>query len=368
MLDGSCHASVFRPVGRGGPGVGQPRYDLYLGGQHPGPPPGGRCLDSMIYVAVIAGAILFVPLMLFMLVDDLTELPEGARYSRGENSLLWAGGLGAAVVAVVLFAHHGDGWWLIPVVCFVPALLGTKSVAIARRDREREEERRQLAEREKRLHERRKRVKQRQRRERERVERLGKDGLKKLVQMKEAVKRIGETEAAREGWLGDTRDVSFGADLQLAEDQLEQIVTLRTKAGKSKRLPHATEADKQMVKEAEAAAKRLETVVRERIRVIEGCARKAEEVDDTLREQRHRADAASQRDELRGQLAAMLAGVELTRGSQPSDSADAVVARVEAFHELKDSINPGAFPPDGAFDDAGSDSSWLSGMGRLWPW
>ncbi len=264
-------------------------------------------------------------------------------------------------MAGVLFSDHGDGWWLIPVACFVPALLGTKSVAIARRDREREEERRRLAERKR-------RVEQRQRRERERVERLGKDGLKKLVQIKGAVKRIGETEAAREGWLGDTRDISFSANLRLIEDQLEQIVTLRAKTGKSKRLPHATEADKQMIKEAEAAAKRLEAAVRERIRAIEGCARKAEEVDDILREQRHRADVASQRDELRGQLAAMLAGVELTSESQPSESADAVMARVEAFRELKDSINPGAVRPDGASDGADTDSSWLSGIGRLWPW
>ena len=322
----------------------------------------------MIYVAVIAGAILFVPLLVFIFVSDLKELPEGARYSQGQNSFLWAVGLVGAVAAVVLFANHGDGWWLIPVVCFVPALLGTKSVAIARRDREREEERRQLAERQKRVDERQERVKQRQRRERQRVERLGKDGLKKLVQMKGAVKRIGETEAAREGWLGDTRDISFSADLRLTEDQLAQIVTLRRKIGKSKQLPHATEADKQMIKEAEAAAKKLEIAVRERIRVIEGCARKAEDVDDTLREQRHRADVASQRDELRGQLAAMLAGVELTSESQPSDSADAVMARVAAFHELKDSINPGAFPLDGASGESDSGSSWLSGMGRLWPW
>lgn len=229
-------------------------------------------------------------------------------------------------------------------------------------------EHQQRVERQKMLAERQKRVEQRQRRERERVERLGKDGLKKLVQMKAAVKRIGETEAAREGWLGDTRDISFSADLRLTEDQLEQIVTLRAKTSKARQLPHATEADKQMIKVAETAAKRLETAVRERIRVIEGCARKAEEVDDTLREQRHRADVASQRDELRGQLATMLAGVELTSESQPSDSADAVIARVAAFHELKDSINPGAAPPHGASGDADSDSSWLSGIGRFLPW
>lgn len=316
----------------------------------------------MIYVAVIAGVILFVPFLLFMLVGDLAELPEGARYSQNQTLFLLVAGVVAVGAAGVLFFDHGDGWWLIPVACFLPAFFVTKSAAIARRDREREEERRRVAELQR-------RVEQRKRRERQRVERLGTDGLKKLVQAKDAVKRIGATEAAREGWLGDSRDISFSADLRLTEDQLAQIVTLRAKIGKAKRLPYGTDADKQMIKEAEAAAKRLETAVRERIKVIEGCARQAEEVDAILRDQRHRADVASQRDELRAQLAAMLSGVELAAQNQPSDSADAVLARVEAFRELKDSINPGAIPLDeGDSDDAGTDSSWYSGIGRLWPW
>ncbi|VAZ60122.1 hypothetical protein LAUMK22_01928 [Mycobacterium kansasii] len=264
-------------------------------------------------------------------------------------------------MALVLFAVHGDGWWLIPVGSLVAALLATKSVAVARRDKELEAERQRLAEHQK-------RVEQRKQRERERAEQLGKDGLKTLARMKAAVTRISETEAAREGWLGDADDISFSADLRLTEDQLAQIVTFRARIGQLKRLPHATEADKQMLKDAETAVKKLESAVRERIRVIEGCMHRAEEVDETLRLQQQRAEVAEQRDELRGQLAAMLSGVELTPESPPSESADAVTARVEAFRELKDSINPRAVGPDGAPDDAATDSSWRAAMGRLSPW
>lgn len=64
----------------------------------------------------------------------------------------------------------------------------------------------------------------------------------------------------------------------------------------------------------------------------------------------------------------MLSKVELTPQSRPSDSADAVIARVEAFRELKDSIRPGVGGPAGASDETATDSSWRAAIGRLWPW
>lgn len=121
-------------------------------------------------------------------------------------------------------------------------------------------------------------------------------------------------------------------------------------------------------KEAEAAVRKLEAAVRERIQMIEGCARKAEEVDETLRAERRRAAVAEQRDALRGRLGAMLSGVELTPDSPPSDSVDAVNTRAEAFRELKDSIEPRNLGLDGGPNDSADDSSWTSALSRLWPW
>lgn len=318
----------------------------------------------MLYVIGAGIGLLLVIGVVSAVVSALHALvrpPEGASYSANQLFLLLAVGFVSAFAAPRVFSIHGDGWWLLPVGVFAATLAGVKATAINTRDRQREAERQRVAEQQQ-------RVEQRKQRERERVERLGKDGIKTLVQMKAAVKRIAETEAAREGWLGDAAEINFSADLLLTEDQLAKMVAIRAMIGEAKRLPNPTDDDKEMAKEAEAAVKRLEAAVRERIQMIEGCARKAEEVDETLRAERRRAAVAEQRDALRGRLGAMLSGVELTPDSPPSDSVDAVNTRAEAFRELKDSIEPRNLGLDGGPNDSADDSSWTSALSRLWPW
>lgn len=318
----------------------------------------------MLYVIGAGIGLLLVIGVVSAVVSALHALvrpPEGASYSANQLFLLLVVGFVSAFAAPRVFSIHGDGWWLLPVGVFAATLAGVKATAINTRDRQREAERQRVAEQQQ-------RVEQRKQRERERVERLGKDGIKTLVQMKAAVKRIAETEAAREGWLGDAAEINFSADLLLTEDQLAKMVAIRAMIGEAKRLPNPTDDDKEMAKEAEAAVRKLEAAVRERIQMIEGCARKAEEVDETLRAERRRAAVAEQRDALRGRLGAMLSGVELTPDSPPSDSVDAVNTRAEAFRELKDSIEPRNLGLDGGPNDSADDSSWTSALSRLWPW
>lgn len=318
----------------------------------------------MLYVIGAGIGLLLVIGVVSAVVSALHALvrpPEGASYSANQLFLLLVVGFVSAFAALRVFSIHGDGWWLLPVGVFAATLAGVKATAINTRDRQREAERQRVAEQQQ-------RVEQRKQRERERVERLGKDGIKTLVQMKAAVKRIAETEAAREGWLGDAAEINFSADLLLTEDQLAKMVAIRAMIGEAKRLPKPTDDDKEMAKEAEAAVRKLEAAVRERIQMIEGCARKAEEVDETLRAERRRAEEAEQRDALRGRLGAMLSGVELTPDSPPSDSVDAVNTRAEAFRELKDSIEPRNLGVDDGANDSADDSSWTFALSRLWPW
>lgn len=325
----------------------------------------------MLYVIGAGIGLLFVIGVVSAVVSALHALvrpPEGASYSANQLFLLLVVGFVSAFAAPRVFSIHGDGWWLLPVGVFAATLAGVKATAINTRDRQREAERQRVAEQQQRVEQRKQRVEQRKQRERERVERLGKDGIKTLVQMKAAVKRIAETEAAREGWLGDAAEINFSADLLLTEDQLAKMAAIRAMIGEAKRLPNPTDDDKEMAKEAEAAVRKLEAAVRERIQMIEGCARKAEEVDETLRAERRRAAVAEQRDALRGRLGAMLSGVELTPDSPPSDSVDAVNTRAEAFRELKDSIEPRNLGLDGGPNDSADDSSWTSALSRLWPW
>ena len=319
----------------------------------------------MLYVIGAGIGLLLVIGVVSAVVSALHALvrpPEGASYSANQLFLLLVVGFVSAFAALRVFSIHGDGWWLLPVGVFAATLAGVKATAINTRDRQREAERQRVAEQQQRVEQR------KQRGRRERVERLGKDGIKTLVQMKAAVKRIAETEAAREGWLGDAAEINFSADLLLTEDQLAKMVAIRAMIGEAKRLPNPTDDDKEMAKEAEAAVRKLEAAVRERIQMIEGCARKAEEVDETLRAERRRAAVAEQRDALRGRLGAMLSGVELTPDSPPSDSVDAVNARAEAFRELKDSIESRNLGLDGGPNDSADDSSWTSALSRLWPW
>jgi hypothetical protein len=288
---------------------------------------------------------------------QILKPPAGATYSAIEQVLLIVVGCVSAVAALLVGSVHRGGWWLIPIGVFVATLIAVKATAANTRDRQIEAERREKEDA-------RRRIEERERSQRDRVRRLGKDGVRAFANMEMLVKRIAATAAAREGWLGDAEGFDFAADLRLTEDQLAKIVALRATVGEYKRLPDPTDGDKTMTKQAEAAVKKLEAGVRERMRALEGCARKADEIDAELRDQRKRAEVADKRDELRGKLGAMLSGIELTPQSPPSESVDRITSRAEAFRELKNSIEPRNLGPDGVPLTERESPHFFS---RLWP-
>lgn len=77
----------------------------------------------------------------------------------------------------------------------------------------------------------------------------------------------------------------------------------------------------------------------ERVKLIEKCAAEAEAVDESLRKERADARTAEQRARLHAKLSSMLYGIQATPDTGPLDStADAVIARVEAYREIKHQI------------------------------
>jgi len=75
------------------------------------------------------------------------------------------------------------------------------------------------------------------------------------------------------------------------------------------------------------------------VELIGKCAMEAQRIDKSLRTEREDARLAEQRAELHAKLSAMLYGIEATQDVGPTDSAaDAVMARVQAYREIKNQI------------------------------
>ena len=150
------------------------------------------------------------------------------------------------------------------------------------------------------------------------------------------MKRVVESEAARAGWLGD---VDFTTDIQGVADNFQKAHALRKVANELSALDKPSLDDRKILAEAKTTVAQLERAAFERVALIEKCATEARLVDESLRSERKDARTAEQRAELHAKLSAMLYGIEATPTSTPMDSAaDAVMARVQAYREIKNQI------------------------------
>ena len=151
-----------------------------------------------------------------------------------------------------------------------------------------------------------------------------------------AVQRVVASEAARTGWLGD---VDFTADIQGITDNLQKSHALHKVANKLAALDKPSVDDRKILAEAKTTIANLEIVAVDRVELIEKCASEAHRVDESLRLEREDARTAEQRAELHGKLSAMIYGIEATPDTTPTTSAaDAVMARVQAYREIKNQI------------------------------
>ncbi len=178
---------------------------------------------------------------------------------------------------------------------------------------------------------------QRARREKERrIATLGEKNAALVESAQAAVKRVVESEAARAGWLGD---VDFTTDVQGITDNFQKAHALRRVAKELSALDKPSVDDRKILAEAKTTVAQLERVAIERVAMIEKCATEARLVDESLRSERQDARTAEQRAELHAKLSAMLYGIEAAPPTSSTNSAaDAVMARVLAFRDIKNQI------------------------------
>ncbi|WP_319431844.1 hypothetical protein [Mycobacterium sp. RTGN5] len=171
----------------------------------------------------------------------------------------------------------------------------------------------------------------------QRINTLGKANAALVESALAAVKQVGGSEAARAGWLGD---VDFTADIREITDKFEKAHALRKVSSELSALNKPSLDDRKILAEAKTTTANLERAAIERVELIVKCATEARLIDESLHTEREDARTAEQRAELHGKLSAMLYGVDATRDTAPTDSAaDAVMARVMAYREIKDQIS-----------------------------
>jgi hypothetical protein len=169
-----------------------------------------------------------------------------------------------------------------------------------------------------------------------RIDTLGKENAARVESALTAVNQVAGSEAARAGWLGD---VDFSADIKGITDNFEKAPALRGVIGKLSALDKPSTDDRKILAEAKTTAAKLELAANDRVELIGKCAKEAQLIDTSLRTEREDATVAEQRAELHAKLSAMLYGIEATPQAMQADSAvDAVMARVQAYREIKNQI------------------------------
>ncbi|MBP2454119.1 hypothetical protein [Mycolicibacterium lutetiense] len=169
-----------------------------------------------------------------------------------------------------------------------------------------------------------------------RIDTLGKQNAGLVESALSAVKQVTASEAARAGWLGD---VDFSADVKAITDNFEKAHALRGVIGKLSALDKPSAEDRKILAEAKTTAANLELVAIERVELVGKCAKEAQLIDKSLRTEREDARVAEQRAELHAKLSGMLYGIEATPEASQQDSAvDGVMARVQAYREIKNQI------------------------------
>lgn len=170
----------------------------------------------------------------------------------------------------------------------------------------------------------------------QRINDLGEENAEFVECALAAVKQVGESEAARTGWLGDA---DFTADIEEITANFQKAHALRQVAKKLSALDKPSEDDRRILAEANTSIATLELTAIERVELIVQCAGEARLIDKSLSDERKDAQTAEQRAELHAKLSAMLYGIEAAPNTTPTDSAvDAVMTRVQAYREIKNQL------------------------------
>ncbi|AVM00690.1 hypothetical protein C6V83_10820 [Gordonia iterans] len=170
----------------------------------------------------------------------------------------------------------------------------------------------------------------------QRARRLGKKNARCLEAAIFGAQRIADSDAAREGWLGD---VDFGTDIASITDSFGKAAGLRETADRLAKLRSPGDDDRRIVAEARSAADALERSGTECADLIGRCAAEVQLIDQSLRREREEARTAQQRAELHRELSTMLYGIEAAPTPHSADSGAArVMTRVSGYREIKQQI------------------------------
>lgn len=251
-----------------------------------------------------------------------------------------AGVAGGALifVIVVIAAIPKEIWIVLGIVVAVVLLmwLAAKAVDAITKSRDEADKRERAAQAAKTAAEKQQREEAIRKAKQQLIEKIGEKNALLVHSARTSVKKVTASESARAGWLGD---VDFTADIKGIIENFAKAQELRKVADKLAALDNLSADDTRIFTEAKATAEKMEHAGIQQVRLIAKCAAEAKLIDESLQTERKDARTAEKRAELHGQLNAMLYGIEAAPAATPADStADAVMARVQAYREIKHQI------------------------------
>ncbi len=169
------------------------------------------------------------------------------------------------------------------------------------------------------------------------AEEFGVDGVALLDGAQAAIDRIERSEAATNGWLGD--DLDFTSDLTAIRENCRATIELNGLIKELSELADPGSDDLAMLDDARTKARQLAVRSRQRVSDLRTCADKAEEIDQSLRDDRARAQLAERRDDVRSRMAAKLYGIDAAPSETPSSSVDKITALAAAYAEIRGKVD-----------------------------
>ena len=171
------------------------------------------------------------------------------------------------------------------------------------------------------------------------AEEFGVDGVAMLDGAQAAIARIERSEAATGGWLGN--DLDFTSDLTAIRENCRATIELNGLIKELSDLADPGSDDRAMLDDARTKARQLDARSRQRVSDLRMCADKAEEIDQSLRDDRARTQLAEKRDDVRSRMAAKLYGIEAAPSEAPSSSVDKITAIAAAYQEIRGQAGSG---------------------------
>lgn len=169
------------------------------------------------------------------------------------------------------------------------------------------------------------------------AEEFGGDGVAMLDGAQAAIDRIERSEAATGGWLGN--DLDFTSDLTAIRENCRATIELNGLIKELSDLADPGSDDRAMLDDARTKARQLDARSRQRVSDLRMCADKAEEIDQSLRDDRARAQLAEKRDDVRSRMAAKLYGIDAAPSETPSSSVDKITALAAAYAEIRGKVD-----------------------------